>query len=273
MVGGRDGAARGDAEPAIEVDHVTMVFPTSHGMLTALQDVSFTVRRGEFVSLIGPSGCGKSTLLRLIADIYRPVSGVVRVEGQPPDRARRAHLVGLMFQEPVLLPWLTVLENVKLALELTGAKDGLDPTWLLALVGLSGRERDYPHQLSGGMQQRVALARALATNPQLLLMDEPFGALDELTRERMADWLLSIWEQTRKTVLFVTHSVPEAVFLSDRVIVLDSQPGRVRAEVEVTLPRPRREDLKETMTYFELLRHLRGHLRPAPPQGNGGTRR
>lgn len=245
----------------IAVDGVTMVFPTTRGPLAALRNVSFEVMEGEFVSLIGPSGCGKSTLLRLIADIYKPTEGVVRVGGQAAAQARKANLVGLMFQEPVLLPWLTVYQNVELPLKLTHSKNQLKPSSLLEFVGLEGRERDYPHQLSGGMQQRVALARALVTNPKLLLMDEPFAALDELTRDKMGHWLLSIWVQAKKTVLFVTHSIPEAVYLSDRVIVMDSQPGRVKAEVKVTLPRPRDELVKEDFAFFELLRTLRAHLR------------
>lgn len=266
----RDQPTHRGREPVIELDRVTMVFPTAHGALTALQNMSFTIQAGEFVSIIGPSGCGKSTLLRLVADIYHPTSGTVRVAGHLPEQARKANVVGLMFQEPVLLPWLTVLENVELSLKITRAENGLNPIWLFDFVGLRGRERDYPYQLSGGMQQRVALARALATNPQLLLMDEPFGALDELTRERMGDWLLSIWEQTRKTVLFITHSVPEALFLSDRVIVMDSQPGRVRGEVDVSLPRPRDEGVKESMAFFELLRALRTLLRPQSQEGGPG---
>jgi NitT/TauT family transport system ATP-binding protein len=238
-----------------------MVFRTPRGALTALRDVSFQVQDGEFVSLIGPSGCGKSTILRLIADICKPTEGHLTVAGRSPEAARRADLISLMFQEPVLLPWLTVYQNVELPLKLTKPVEPLGPMDLLDLVGLRGRDKDYPHQLSGGMQQRVALARALVTNPQILLMDEPFAALDELTRDRMGNWLLSIWQQTRKTVVFVTHSIPEALYLSDRVIVLESQPGRVRAQVEVNLPAPRSDAVKESMAYFDLLRILRGHLR------------
>ncbi|MBI4639810.1 MAG: ABC transporter ATP-binding protein [Candidatus Tectomicrobia bacterium] len=245
----------------IEVDRVTMIFSTSHGPLTALQDVSFRLAEGEFISFIGPSGCGKSTLLRLIADIYQPTRGTVQVDGRTPEQARKANLISLMFQEPVLLPWLTAYQNVELALRLTRPNDPLDPMWLLDFVGLKGREKDYPHQLSGGQQQRVALARALVTNPKLLLMDEPFAALDELTRDRMGQWLLSIWDQTKKTVAFVTHSIPEALYLSDRVVVMDAHPGRIRAEVEVALPRPRHEAIKGSLVFFELLQILRDHLR------------
>jgi NitT/TauT family transport system ATP-binding protein len=251
----------------INVDHVTMIFATAGGPLTALHNVSFDVGDGEFVSLIGPSGSGKSTLLRLIADIYHPTAGTVQIAGQTSEQARKANFVSMMFQEPVLLPWLTAYQNTELPLKLTHNKDKLDPMALLEFVGLQKRENDYPHQLSGGMQQRVALARALVTSPKLLLMDEPFAALDELTRDRMGHWLLSIWEQTKKTVLFVTHSVPEALYLSDRVIVLDSHPGRLKAVVEVTLPRPRHEAMRESLAFFELLRMLRGHLRATERSG------
>jgi len=255
-----------DSQPIVELDRVTMVFPAAQGPLTAVEDVSFSVHAGEFVSVIGPSGCGKSTLLRLIADIFHPTRGTVRVAGQPPAGARKSHLIGLMFQEPVLLPWLTVRDNVELATKITRAAQTRDTLWFLEYVGLKGRERDYPYQLSVGMQQRAALARSLATNPMLLLMDEPFAALDELTRDRMGEWLVSIWEKTRKTVVFVTHSIAEAVYLSDRVIVFGTQPGYVKKEVSVPLPRPRTQKVKETLAFFELVRSLREYLQPARPQ-------
>ncbi len=245
----------------VELEGVTVTFRTARGPLVAVRDVSFTVGGGEFVSLIGPSGCGKSTILRLLSDIHHPTEGRVLVDGRTPEQARRSNAVNLMFQEPVLLPWLTARGNVKLALDLTRPDRPQDPLSLLEFVGLAGRENDYPYQLSGGMQQRVALARALITNPQLLLMDEPFAALDELTRDRMGQWLLEIWEQTRKTVVFVTHSIAEAIYLSDRVIVLAAHPGRVIAEIPIELPRPRGEAIKESRAFFELLNVLRGHLR------------
>lgn len=245
---------------AISIQNVTMVFPSMGGPITALQDVSFEVAVGEFVSLIGPSGCGKSTVLRLIADIYHPTKGSLMVSGQSPEQARIEHLVNLMFQEPVLLPWLSNYSNVKLPIEIIQAKDHRDPQELLDFVGLKGREKDYPNQLSGGMQQRVALARALSTNPQILLMDEPFAALDEFTRDRMGNWLLSIWERTRKTVFFVTHSIPEALYLSDRVLIMDAHPGRIRTEVQITLPRPRSDEVRESMEFFEQLQALRNQM-------------
>lgn len=258
---------------AISVRNVTMVFPAPGGSVTALQDVSFDIAEGEFVSLIGPSGCGKSTALRLVADIHQPTEGSLSVSGQTPEQARKAHLVNLMFQEPVLLPWLSILQNVNLSIEITRAKEHRDPHELLEFVGLQGREKDYPGQLSGGMQQRVALARALATNPRILLMDEPFAALDEFTRDRMGNWLLSIWERTRKTVVFVTHSIPEALYLSDRVIVMDAHPGRIRADIRVELPRPRREEVRQSITFFEQLQALRNQMprmAPIEEEFNGG---
>ncbi|HZD10583.1 MAG TPA: ABC transporter ATP-binding protein [Candidatus Binatia bacterium] len=243
--------------PAISVQNLQMVFPAPGGAVTALEDVSFDIAETEFVSLVGPSGCGKSTALRLIADIYQPTQGTVTVAGRSPGKARKEHLVNLMFQEPVLLPWLTIYQNVKLSIEITKATDHRSPDDLLAFVGLKGREKDYPGQLSGGMQQRVALARALATNPQILLMDEPFAALDEFTRDRMGNWLLSIWERSKKTVVFVTHSIPEALYLSDRVLIMDAHPGRIRADVRVDLPRPRHEGIREGLAFFEQLQAIR----------------
>ncbi len=246
--------------PAISVQNVDMVFPAPGGAITALQDVSFDIAEAEFVSLIGPSGCGKSTALRLIADIHQPTGGSVTVAGQSPGQSRIQHLVNLMFQEPVLLPWLNIYQNVSLSIEITKAKDHRDPAELLSFVGLKGREKDYPGQLSGGMQQRVALARALATNPRILLMDEPFAALDEFTRDRMGNWLLSIWERSRKTVVFVTHSIPEALYLSDRVLIMDANPGRIRADVRVELPRPRDESMREEISFFEQLKAIRSQM-------------
>lgn len=262
-----------EANPAISVRNVTMVFPAPGGSVTALRDVSFDIAEGEFVSLVGPSGCGKSTALRLVADIHQPTKGFLKVSGKTPERARKEHLVNLMFQEPVLLPWLSIYQNVNLSVEITRAKEHRDPLELLEFVGLKGREKDYPGQLSGGMQQRVALARALATNPRILLMDEPFAALDEFTRDRMGNWLLSIWERTRKTVVFVTHSIPEALYLSDRVLIMDAHPGRICADVVVDLPRPRREDIRQSITFFEQLQALRNQMPKSLPleeEVNGG---
>ena len=244
----------------VEIDAVSRVFTSGTARHTALEDVSFQVAQGEFVALLGPSGCGKSTLLRLIADIIPPTSGRLTVAGDSPEAARRAGLFGIVFQESVLFPWLTALANVELPLKVGRPARPRDPRELLELVGLREFAGYYPQQLSGGMRQRVALARALVTDPQLLLMDEPFAALDEITREAMGNWLLSVWGQTGKTVLFVTHSVPEAVYLADRVVVLSPAPGRIAAVLPIALPRPRRPDLKDTLPFFEQAAAVRRHL-------------
>jgi NitT/TauT family transport system ATP-binding protein len=246
--------------PLVELDAVSRVFTSGAARHVALERVSFDVADGEFVALLGPSGCGKSTLLRLIADVIAPSSGRLAVAGGSPADARRAGLFGFVFQEAVLFPWLTALDNVELPLRVSRAARPRAPRELLELVGLRDFAGYYPHQLSGGMRQRVALARALVTDPQLLLMDEPFAALDEMTRDAMGSWLLSVWEQTRKTVLFVTHSVPEAVYLADRVVVLSPAPGRIEAVLPVALPRPRHAELKTTLAFFEQTAAVRRHL-------------
>ena len=246
--------------PLVEVDAVSRVFTSGAARHTALDGVSFDVADGEFVALLGPSGCGKSTLLRLIADVIPPTSGRLTVDGGSPADARRAGLLGFVFQESVLFPWLTALANVELPLRVSRAAHTRDPRELLELVGLRDFAGYYPHQLSGGMRQRVALARALVTDPQILLMDEPFAALDEMTREAMGTWLLSVWEQTRKTVLFVTHSVPEAVALADRVVVMSPAPGRIEAVLPIALPRPRPPEIKSTLPFFEQTAAVRRHL-------------
>jgi NitT/TauT family transport system ATP-binding protein len=228
-----------------------MVFPTPDGPVPALHGVTLTVKPREFVSVLGPSGCGKSTLLRLVADILSPTAGRITIAGQRPAVARQRRVFGFVFQDPTLLAWRSALRNVLLPLEITGEAQEARATALelLELVGLKGFENAYPWQLSGGMRQRVAIARALITRPAILLMDEPFGALDEIARERMNQELLRIWERTATTVLFVTHSATEAVFLSDRVIVLTARPGRVKRDLAVALPRPRAPALKETAEF------------------------
>ena len=225
---------------AVRVENVTRVFEGSGGQVVALDDVSLTVQAGEFVSLIGPSGCGKSTLLRLVADLDTPTTGTVEVFGRPARQARLSREYGIAFQQAGLLPWRTVRANIELPLALSGSGRGARRErvdHLLHLVGLSDFAGHFPDQLSGGMQQRVAIARALAEEPSLLLMDEPFGALDEMTREHLQSQLLQICAQTRAAVVFVTHSIPEAVFLSDTVVVMSPRPGRIQQIVPVRLDR------------------------------------
>ena len=224
----------------IDVKQVSLVLPSPTGVQCVLEDVSLTVRPGEFVCIVGPSGCGKTSLLRVLGGLLPPSAGTVSVAGTALTAPRRD--IGFVFQRANLMPWRTVEHNVMLPLEIKGVENGAarsQAAALLDLVGLSGYQRAYPQQLSGGMQQRVVLARALIQDPLLLLMDEPFGALDALTRERMNLELLRIWEETQKTVVFVTHSINEAVFLADRVLVMNPSPGRIVAEITIPLPRPR----------------------------------
>lgn len=245
----------------IGVDSVSYTYP-GHPPLDALKDVSLQSAQGEFVAIVGPSGCGKSTLLRLIAGLLSPTVGTVRVDGAPPVAAAAAKRIGFVQQQPALLPWRSVEGNIRLAGELNrgvGPRQINVPS-LVARVGLAGFERALPHELSGGMQQRVALARALALEPALLLMDEPFGALDEITREQMRVELLRLWEADRKTVVLVTHSVPEAVLLADRVLVLSARPGTVRTEVVVPIPRPRQPEVIDEAPFREACSAVRRAL-------------
>jgi NitT/TauT family transport system ATP-binding protein len=239
------------------------------GGTTALQDIDLEIEQGEFISLIGPSGCGKSTLLRVIGDLVEPSAGTVTVNGKPARQARKDHDYGIVFQDAVLYDWRTVAKNVVLPLELAGwdrDKRRRRVEEMLDLVELRGFGDHHPWQLSGGMQQRVSIARALSFDPALLLMDEPFGALDEMTRERLNAELLRIWQASGSTVVFVTHSIAEAVFLSTRVIVMSARPGRVSKVIPIDLPQPRGPETREDPRFFELateLRealHLGGHL-------------
>ena len=253
----------------VSVGNLTHVFRDGSLPLAALASVDLLVPQGQFTSIIGPSGCGKSTLLRIVGGLLAPSLGTVRLQGQPPKAAQREREVGFVFQDPALLPWRSVHSNVRLPLEidhLERRRDLPDPEALLDLVGLSDFRQYYPHQLSGGMQQRVAIARALAFNPSLLLMDEPFGALDEITRASMRYELLRIWEAQpgssgRKTVLFVTHSIQEAIVMSDRVVVLSPRPGRVWADIDVELPRPRTEEVERTPPFLDYVYHVRNLLK------------
>jgi NitT/TauT family transport system ATP-binding protein len=249
-----------DRQATVSLRDVTVTFETDRGHVTALQDVSMELPEHGFVSLLGPSGCGKSTLLRLVADLLAPTAGTVSVLGNTPESARRSRELGFVFQDAALLPWRTAIDNVRLPLQV-GKKaqvaDADSPERLLELVGLKGRENAYPHELSGGMRQRVAIARALVCRPRVLLMDEPFGALDEITRDRLNEELLKIWQATGTTVLFVTHSIPEAVFLSQQVLVLSSHPGRVRERVPIDLPFPRELSVRDTAEFTAITARLR----------------
>jgi NitT/TauT family transport system ATP-binding protein len=233
------------------------------GQVQALEDIALEIRPREFVSLIGPSGCGKSTLLRIVGDLITPSTGEVTVNGKPAGQARRDRDYGIVFQDAVLYDWRTVAKNISLPLELAGWDRGRRQARvgeMLELVELTGFEGRYPWQLSGGMQQRVSIARALSFSPALLLMDEPFGALDEMTRERLNGELLQIWDETGCTVVFVTHSIAEAVFLSTRVVVMSPRPGRIAQIVEVDLPHPRTQDTREDARFFELVTEVREAL-------------
>jgi NitT/TauT family transport system ATP-binding protein len=245
----------------VEINKLTKRF--ERGNVVALQDIELAIEPGEFVSLIGPSGCGKSTLLRIIGDLIKPSSGTVTVNGKPAPRARADHDYGIVFQDSVLFDWRTVAKNVALPLEMLGwdrarRKSRVDE--MLELVELQSFGEHHPWQLSGGMQMRVAIARALAFAPALLLMDEPFGALDEMTRERLNMELLRIWEASKSTVVFVTHSIAEAVFLSTRAVVMSPRPGRIADIVGIDLPFPRGAQTREEPGYFELVTQVREAL-------------
>lgn len=255
------------AQAAIRADHLWMTYAPQNRQgqgVTALADVSLDVQPGEFVSLLGPSGCGKSTLLRLIGDLLRPTKGDLWVKGKSAPQARQDRDYGMVFQAPALFDWRTVAHNVQLPLELLGiakAERERRTTDLLKLMNLQDFAKSYPWQLSGGMQQRVSIARALSFRPSILLMDEPFGALDEMTRERLNIELLTIWAQTGTTVIFVTHSIPEAVFLSDRIVVMTPRPGKVERIIAVDLPRPRTNLTREDDRFFHLIAEVRACLR------------
>jgi NitT/TauT family transport system ATP-binding protein len=255
-----DAAHSAAARSAITIENVSKAFHTRRATVRALDGIQLSIRENEFVCLIGPSGCGKSTILGLIAGLTKPSAGTLRIHGESIDVARQGHQIGLVFQDPVLLPWRTVHENVSLPLEVlnfprSGRSERIEA--VLDLVGLRGFEQRYPHELSGGMRQRLGIARALSFDPQVLLMDEPFGALDAITRDRMSIELLRIWEQQQKTVVFVTHSISEAVLLSDRVVVLTPRPGRISAVIDNLLPRPRPLQMRDSPEFIARSRQLR----------------
>jgi len=239
---------------AIRIQDVNKIYKSSNGReVQALTNINLDVKKSEFISIIGPSGCGKSTLLRILANLDTPTSGTINWE-------RSADNIGFVFQDATLLPWKTVYQNAKFPLEVKGldTKENLEKLdQLLELAGLKGFEKAYPRELSGGMRQRVSIVRALSYNPDVLLMDEPFGALDALTRDKMGLELLRIWTETKKTILFVTHSIGEAVFLSDRVIVMSPRPGKIDQIIDIELPHPRSVEVKETLEFVNYVKNLR----------------
>jgi NitT/TauT family transport system ATP-binding protein len=252
------------ADTVIDIRDLSLTFMTNDGQVEALSGIDLKVARGEFVSLIGPSGCGKTTLLRVIADLEQPSGGLIRVNGVSPDEARRTRCYGYVFQSAALYPWRTIARNVALPLEVMGvpaAERAERVARNLGLVNLIGFERKFPWQLSGGMQQRASIARALSFDPALLLMDEPFGALDEIVRDHLNEQLLQLWAKTGKTVIFVTHSIPEAVFLSTRIVVMSPRPGRVHDVIDCDLPRARTLDIRETPEFLAIAARVRHGLR------------
>ena len=249
---------------AIEISEVSLTFQTSDGPVQALSGVDLTIAKGEFVSFIGPSGCGKTTLLRAVADLESPTAGEIRVNGMSPHEARIRRAYGYVFQAPALYPWRTVAANIALPLEIMGIDKAERKKRVergLELVNLKGFGQKFPWQLSGGMQQRASIARALSFDPDLLLMDEPFGALDEIVRDMLNQQLLELWAKTGKTALFVTHSIPEAVFLSTRIVVMSPRPGRIHDVIECNFPRDRTLDIRETSEFLEVAHRVRLGLR------------
>ncbi|PWR19225.1 ABC transporter ATP-binding protein [Zavarzinia compransoris] len=253
-----------DKRRAVDIAGLSLTFETRDGPVYALSNVDLAIERGDFVSFIGPSGCGKTTLLRVIADLERATAGTIKVNGLSPEQARLARAYGYVFQAPALYPWRTIERNVTLPLEIMGlpkAERQARARQYLALVNLAGFERKFPWQLSGGMQQRASIARALSFEPDLLLMDEPFGALDEIVRDHLNEQLLRLWERTGKTVVFVTHSIPEAVFLSSKIVVMSPRPGRIIDVIETDFPRDRTLDIRETPAFLAVAHRVREGLR------------
>lgn len=248
----------------IEAAGLSLTFETNDGPVHALSDIDLTVGTGDFVSFIGPSGCGKTTLLRVIADLEQPTTGSITVNGVSPEQARLARAYGYVFQAAALYPWRTIARNVGLPLEIMGLsrKERRERVQRnLELVNLAGFEKKFPWALSGGMQQRASIARALAVEPDLLLMDEPFGALDEIVRDHLNEQLLQLWSKTNKTVVFVTHSIPEAVFLSTHIVVMSPRPGRIFDVIESNLPHERNLDIRETPEFLAIAHRVREGLR------------
>jgi len=251
-------------ETVVAASNLGLVFETGDGPVTALTDVNLDVKKGDFVSFIGPSGCGKTTFLRVIADLEKPTSGTILVNGMSPEQARHSRAYGYVFQAAALYPWRTIEKNIALPLEIMGYPKGERAARIastLDLVNLSGFGKKYPWQLSGGMQQRASIARALAFDADLLLMDEPFGALDEIVRDHLNEQLLELWDRTNKTICFVTHSIPEAVYLSTKIVVMSPRPGRVTDIIDSPLPRERPLEIRETPEFLEIAHRVREGLR------------
>jgi NitT/TauT family transport system ATP-binding protein len=248
----------------VDAQNISLTFDTADSRVEALSDVNLQVAEGEFVSFIGPSGCGKTTMLRVIADLQQPSTGTLTVNGMSAEAARLARSYGYVFQAPALFPWRTIEKNLKLPLEIMGYSEIEQQQRVeryLSMVNLTGFERKFPWQLSGGMQQRVSIARALSFDPALLLMDEPFGALDEIVRDHLNEQLLQLWKSTGKTVLFVTHSIPEAVFLSTRIVVMSPRPGRIIDVIDCDFPVDRSLEIRETPEFLKVAQRVRNGLR------------
>ncbi len=258
------------ADPVIRAQKLSLTFQTSDGPVHALKDITLEVAKGDFVSFIGPSGCGKTTFLRCMADLEHPTGGTLTVNGVSPEEARLARAYGYVFQAAGLYPWRTIGGNIRLPLEIMGyARAAQDERVrrVLELVDLASFERKHPWQLSGGMQQRASIARALAFDADILLMDEPFGALDEIVRDHLNEQLLQLWSQTGKTICFVTHSIPEAVYLSTRIVVMSPRPGRITDVIESPLPRERPLDIRDTPEFLEVAHRVREGLRAGHSYG------
>jgi NitT/TauT family transport system ATP-binding protein len=250
--------------PVIQARNLDLTFETNDGPVHALKDVSLDINKGDFVSFIGPSGCGKTTFLRCIAGLEQPSAGEISVNGMTPDDARRARAYGYVFQAAGLYPWRTIGRNVKLPLEIMGfskVEQNERMNRVLELVDLAGFERKFPWQLSGGMQQRASIARALAFDADILLMDEPFGALDEIVRDHLNEQLLKLWARTEKTIAFVTHSIPEAVYLSTKIVVMSPRPGRISDVIESPLPKDRPLEIRDSAEFIEIAHRVRDGLR------------
>ena len=259
------------ASSAIDINNLFLTFETQTEPVQALSDINLKVEAGDFVSLIGPSGCGKTTLLRVIADLEKPTSGSITVEGKSTHQARIDRSYGYVFQTPALLPWRNIESNIHLPLEISGYSKSEQKKLsqkYLSLVSLTGFEKKYPWQLSGGMQQRVSIARALSFSPDMLLMDEPFGALDEITRDRLNEELLRLWEQTQKTVVFVTHSIPEAVFLSSKIVVMSARPGKIIDVIDTNFPKDRNLDIRESKEFLKVSQLVREGLKEGHSDGS-----